>query len=220
MPKSKAKAIPKPTAPSLDAIKLLQEALLAFDAAEAANGIRCLSKRMQAVQANIRAYLHVELILVNPAAANPDLNPAKAELAPTVTPPLHPPGSQSERPKDWVEAGADLTNFREGANGVADFRDYLHSLGLIEVHERDERGAFVWRRSNMGTFGVHGELEIITGNNPITGEHYSKGREKELGYASYMGFQGTPAMVKKALKMLKKHAEYIKGIDPKQRQFI
>jgi hypothetical protein len=153
-------------------------------------------------------------------------------------PPSHSPGDRKARPAHWVEAGADLTDFStgEGDERTADrFIKFLTSLGLAPIasrqaptewdikENRQDQTPFVFCTKLAGCDvnpQRHPDLEIITGNNPITGEYYNGARLKEIGYASYMGFQGTPEMVQKALKMLKKHATYIKEIDKKERQFI
>jgi hypothetical protein len=111
------------------------------------------------------------------------------------------------------QAGADLTSFGDGLKGAKKFQAFLNGIGITDpVPKRGIRDEFVWNGP---------DIQVVTANNPISGEYYRKGqRENEQGYASYMGFSGTPEKIKLALKLLKKHAEFIKKIDPKRRQFI
>ena len=78
--------------------------------------------------------------------------------------------------------GFDLTHF----NNAEDFKLVLLMLGCSsEIYNEKER-YFEWR-------GINGML--VTANNPITGLHGSKQREKEIGYASYMRLETTSESV-------------------------
>ena len=64
-------------------------------------------------------------------------------------------------------------------------------------------------------------LKLVTGSNPITGiSGLYPSRERQKGYASYMGLEGTDASVKKLAKSIRKNTEWIKGSNPKEREFI
>jgi len=64
-------------------------------------------------------------------------------------------------------------------------------------------------------------VKLITGNNPITGKHgLVRGRQTEKGYASYIGIEGKPLAVRRLAKSIKRYAIYIKGENPKEREFI
>ena len=64
------------------------------------------------------------------------------------------------------------------------------------------------------------DVEIITGNNPITGEYREKGvRPKDKGYASYIGIEGKPEAVKKLVSSIKKKCSF-KDESKGRRDFI
>ena len=44
--------------------------------------------------------------------------------------------------------------------------------------------------------------------------------EPEKDYASYIGIEGNPEMVEKAVDLIKKYASYIKNESPGSRQYI
>ena len=118
-----------------------------------------------------------------------------------------------------AEYGFDLTNF----DGKAGFKKFLKENKLSEKAlkkcVKSDRGTnkilycqYEWKDK---------DVKLVTANNPITGVHGAiRGRGKEIGYASYMGIEGKPSAVKKLAKSIKKHASYIKGENPKEREFI
>jgi hypothetical protein len=62
---------------------------------------------------------------------------------------------------------------------------------------------------------------IVTQNHPIKGWYGILGRrEDQIGYASYIGIEGDPKLVKAAFKAIKKLAEYTKGEDKNRRSFF
>ncbi len=93
-----------------------------------------------------------------------------------------------------VEWGFDLTGFDTAAN----FTKLLKMVGASSNAKLDDN---TWFWTGPG-------IEIRTGNNPITGEYGSGKRQKEVGYASYIGIKGEADKVKKA-------AAYIRKFDPK-----
>lgn len=59
---------------------------------------------------------------------------------------------------------------------------------------------------------IEGEKDlIITANNPITGLYHNGGRETEIGYASYIGIEGTNDFVVDVFNFIREHAEYTKS---------
>lgn len=105
-----------------------------------------------------------------------------------------------------VDYGFDLTTFENAAN----FLTTLELSGLSTTPKKNSDGYFVW--SGDG-------LEMVTANNPLTGENDDSRRGKEEGYASYMGITGEPEKVKKLVSQIKKVAVY-KDESPGSRDFI
>jgi len=107
--------------------------------------------------------------------------------------------------------GFDLTDFKTGG-----FQKVLKGLG-IRVKPGEEGGRTSgWEWKGNG-------IMIVTGNDPITGQYHSVSalkRKTEKNYASYIGIEGKPDMVEKAVELIKKHAIYIKGESPGKRNFI
>ena len=106
--------------------------------------------------------------------------------------------------------GFDLTDFKR--NG---FKQLLKALKIKPVAQLD-RNESGWEWKGNG-------IMIVTGNDPITGQYHSVSalkRKTEKNYASYIGIEGKPDMVEKAVELIKKHAIYIKGESPGKRNFI
>ena len=104
--------------------------------------------------------------------------------------------------------GFDLTDFKR--NG---FKMVLKGLG-IRPNAKDMRDGWGWKGNG---------ILIVTANNPITGEYYSASkikRKNEKDYASYMGIEGKPELVEKAVDLIKKYAAYIKNESPGRRNYI
>lgn len=61
---------------------------------------------------------------------------------------------------------------------------------------------------------------VVTGNNPITGEHglYTD-RDVEKDFAGYIGIEGNEILVQAAISFIKEHADY-KDFDSNNRSFI
>ena len=118
-----------------------------------------------------------------------------------------------------AEYGFDLTNF----DGVIGFKKVLKENKLsgkaikkCVKSDRDPKKTlychYEWKDK---------DVKLVTGSNPITGVHgLIRGRKKDIGYASYMGIEGKPSAVEKLAKSIKKHATFIKGENPKEREFI
>lgn len=108
-----------------------------------------------------------------------------------------------------MQHGFDLTDFGSAEN----FKAVLAALELPEIASRtgDKVNAFVFKND---------QIEIVTGNNPITGEYRGTDRPHEIGYASYIGIEGDAAAVRKAISAIEKHSTYIKGWSYGCRAFI
>jgi len=103
--------------------------------------------------------------------------------------------------------GFDLTDFKR--NG---FKMVLKGLGIRPNAKSMAEKGYYWKGNG---------ILIVTGNNPITGEFYNpKLRKNEKDYASYMGIEGKPELVEKAVDLIKKYASYIKNESPGRRNYI
>lgn len=104
-----------------------------------------------------------------------------------------------------AECGFDLTDF--GSAGV--WQDICDKLNLVYVgplfygiDETRQRFAFKWASNR---------LEVRTANNPITGEYARpRGRERDVGYASYIGAEGEIDDVAAFYALVTEHATSIK----------
>lgn len=103
--------------------------------------------------------------------------------------------------------------------GAQIFAEILEELDL----PKDAKFEPIYEGSSCNGFVFENEkLKIVTGNNPITGQ-YNRGdnfRERELGYAGYIGLEGEKEAVKKAVTLIKKRASMIKDESPGRRDFI
>ena len=103
--------------------------------------------------------------------------------------------------------GFDLTGF----DSPEDWKKVLSAAGITnQTPTRGSDGSFIWKGSSV---------TIVTGNDPISGEYMNKNREKEPGYASYIGLEGDEAAVKKAVEVIKDLGDY-KDESPGKREFI
>jgi len=110
--------------------------------------------------------------------------------------------------------GFDLTDFKR--NG---FKQLLKALKIKPKAQLD-RNESGWEWKGNG-------ILIVTGNNPITGEYASAvsgkspvKRKNEKDYASYIGIEGKPELVKQAAELVHKWASYIKNESPGKRNYI
>lgn len=110
--------------------------------------------------------------------------------------------------------GFDLTDFGSQAN----FKKLVDEFGLT-VEKETKR--YPNSDATSGSFAWSGDgILIVTKNNPITGVYADTGkRDPQKGYASYIGIEGDPVKVKKAVVMIKKLAGY-KDESPRKREFI
>jgi len=102
--------------------------------------------------------------------------------------------------------GFDLTQFKPGG-----FQKVLQALSIKPSPVKGSYGEWEWKGNN---------ILIATANNPITGKYYSGGRPDEKDYASYIGIEGDAKAVKKAVSLINKFADYIKGESKNTRDFI
>ena len=106
-----------------------------------------------------------------------------------------------------VKHGFDLTDFKHNKFPVV-----LRNLGI---------GSKAKWMGNKGYYWQGKDILIVTGNNPINGKFYNpKMRKDEKNYASYIGVEGSPEMVEKAVGLIKKYASYIKGESKGSRRYI
>jgi hypothetical protein len=104
-----------------------------------------------------------------------------------------------------IEWGFDLTSFENAKN----FLKLLKGLGMKDKPSRSKDGYFIW--SGPG-------ITMTTGNDPISGAYHNNNRENEVGYASYIGLEGKPSLVKKAVAYIRKFDP--KDESPNSRDFI
>ena len=117
------------------------------------------------------------------------------------------PQKYIQKLNEGAKHGFDLTDFKNKG-----FEKVLKGLRIKPVADHKGTKGFFWKGSG---------ITIITGNNPITGEFYDTGRRKaEKNYASYMGVEGKPELVEKAVELIKKYASYIKNEEPGKRGYI
>ncbi len=106
-----------------------------------------------------------------------------------------------------IKHGFDLTDFKSNK-----FKVVLKNLGIRPKSQNMGDNGFYWKGNG---------ILIITGNDPITGQFWNPDmREPEKDYASYIGIEGNPEMVEKAVDLIKKYASYIKNESPGSRQYI
>ena len=110
--------------------------------------------------------------------------------------------------------GFDLTDFKNKG-----FQKVLKGVG-IRQKKGEEGKSSGWEWKGNG-------ILIVTGNDPITGEYFSSStgkspikRRPEKNYASYIGVEGKPDLVAKAVELIKQEASYIKKESPGKRDYI
>ena len=110
--------------------------------------------------------------------------------------------------------GFDLTDFKNKG-----FQKVLKGVG-IRQKKGEEGKSSGWEWKGNG-------ILIVTGNDPITGEYFSSStgkspikRKAEKNYASYIGVEGKPDLVAKAVELIKQEASYIKKESPGKRDYI
>lgn len=109
--------------------------------------------------------------------------------------------------KKTYKCGFDLTDI-----GAPEFFKLLKLNNLKWTNRKIDSGAFVWGFKDG---------YVVTGNCPLTGEFRQPSqREREIGYASYIGVEGSKAFRDRVAKFIKRNAKHVKGYDPKQRSYI
>lgn len=117
------------------------------------------------------------------------------------------------RQKSERQWGFDLTSFGEGETGKNTFLSILTECEISPkpIHDKDSR-SYIF---------ANPYVMIVTANNPITGKYGApKQRSPELGYASYIGIEGSPSLVEKIAGLIRLKAEFIKEEVKHERQFI
>lgn len=108
--------------------------------------------------------------------------------------------------RDW-KCGFDLTDI-----GAPEFFRLLKLNNLTWTNRKSDSGVYVW-----GFADGH----IVTGNDPLTGNFRNVGqRDPQIGYASYIGVEGTKAFRDRVAKFIKRNAKYVKGYDKNERSYI
>ena len=104
--------------------------------------------------------------------------------------------------------GFDLTDFKPGG-----WARVLRGIGASTTPKKLNTGypSFRW----VGKRAKGASVQIVTGNNPITGEPRG-----EKDYASYIGIEGDPQAVKDVVRLIKQNAAYMKDESPGRRDFI
>ena len=118
------------------------------------------------------------------------------------------PGKGKEEVETGKQAGFDLTDISPSR--------FVRLLSMFDI-DKD----FVIRRKNNEFQWKGNDILIVTANNPITGEYYNKdlNRGNEIGYASYIGLEGSQENVKKAYNYISKYGEW-KDRSPTSRDYI
>lgn len=110
-------------------------------------------------------------------------------------------------PQKKYEHGFDLTSVDTPAN----WKKILKAAGITNMEAKLEKRKFIWQGP---------DILIATGNNPLTGEYgdSERGRDLELGYASYIGLEGNKDKVMKVVKLIQQYDP--KDESPGKRRFI
>lgn len=96
-----------------------------------------------------------------------------------------------------TEHGFDLTTFKSKESFKKTLRD-----NKISTTPKKTKSGYLWKGKN---------INVVTANNPITGEYYRKDyRQKEIGYASYIGVKGEEKKVTSFVKSVRKNTSDIK----------
>lgn len=114
-----------------------------------------------------------------------------------------------------MEYGFDLTHF----GSAKKFDAILKKHGLVKYQRLVRHSPY--HRVKYYVYSWKGlGLEIHTGNNPLTGAYSSpERRQKEKGYASYIGIEGHPARVTALARDIHSDAS-IKGHNPTHNEYI
>lgn len=113
------------------------------------------------------------------------------------------------------EWGFDTTMFNSDG-----WRNVCSRLGLVFIRrEPDHHNEWIW---STGGYGLDGDVLVIyTTANPHTGEYHKPAqRDPELDFAGYIGIEGRPFDVKRAVELIREFALTIKGESPYKRSYI
>jgi hypothetical protein len=114
--------------------------------------------------------------------------------------------------------GFDLTDF----GSPEKFQMVLRENGLLASYRRiTHRSATDKTRRYYNFEWSNKRVKLITANNPLTGDPDVPGRrQKEYGYASYIGIEGEPGAVARVVASIKQHAQSIKDESVGNREYI
>jgi hypothetical protein len=127
---------------------------------------------------------------------------------------------------DLTDFGSDI-KFKEILK-KHNLKKYIKKKKIVHYNYGDAIGSTHWNKEepyheeyfHYEWHNPKKKLKIVTGNNPITGEYSSpKQRQKEKGYASYIGIEGSKKDVLKLKNEIKKLANF-KDESPHRRDFI
>ena len=108
-----------------------------------------------------------------------------------------------------AEAGFDLTTFPSRNS----FQEIINKFDM-EYRRIETKDGYLYTWSNE-------DVMIVTGNNPISGVfRYPNQREKETGYASFIGVQGKEGIVENIAEEINERAKFVKAYNPQERAFI
>lgn len=114
--------------------------------------------------------------------------------------------------EEIISWGFDLTRFKDAETWKKVLLENNINPDNWKIEKRGGYQVYTWWNS---------DVKIVTGNNPITGEYSQpKRREKEIGYASYIGIRGKKSAVNKLVSSIKKHTDDIKDESPHKLDFI
>lgn len=123
-------------------------------------------------------------------------------------------------PEGKAAAGFDLTSFGDGKEGADKFKKLLKAFGISEK-PAPHYSEFKGKKDQIGWEWKGKDLLIVTGNDPISGKYGQPNRrDDEVGYASYIGLEGSKESVKKAFSMVKELTDNIKDENPTEREYI
>lgn len=103
------------------------------------------------------------------------------------------------------EEGIDIVfqqEYKPPNKGALKFSKLLQTYHL-ELDDNKDKG-YMWKNTN-------GSLQVVTANNPLTGEYYNGSRDSEVGYLSYVGIScANTSLLQHVILSFREHATYIK----------
>ena len=104
--------------------------------------------------------------------------------------------------------GFDLTDI-----SIENWKQLMKQFNLTDAGLQTSKALFEGDQGTKFWSWENPAIQIRTGNNPLTGEYAGPlPREPETGYASYIGIEGEPDLVKQAAAFIRQHGQ-IKGAD-------